>query len=88
MSLRELPKDLTRLVATGRLSRALRLEGSVVLVNFRFDSGPRRLSAEQLVAFRDAVQELLQGEALLLWFERKKRRTAGARDAGDEEPHR
>ena len=74
MSLRELPKDLTRLVATGRLSRALRLEGSVVLVNFRFDSGPRRLSAEQLVAFRDAVQELLQDEALLLWFERKKRR--------------
>ncbi|MCP3956396.1 MAG: DUF3857 and transglutaminase domain-containing protein [bacterium] len=70
MSIRELPEDLTRLLGTGSLTRTMRREGSVVLADFRLDTGPRRLTPWQFLVYRQAVQEVLRAEALVLWFER------------------
>ena len=67
---RALPVDASRSLGTGRLSRTFRREGSRVHATIRLDSGRRRLTAAQFQAFRDAVQELLLEEPLVLWFDR------------------
>ncbi len=74
MQARALPEDLSRPLSTGSLVRTVRLEGPMIRADFRLDSGPRRITAEELDAFRDAVQELLREEALVLWFDHRRRR--------------
>ncbi len=70
MRVRTLPEDFSRSLGSGLLTRTLSLEGSVVHADFRLDSGPRRITADGFHAFRAAVQEHLQEEALVLWFHR------------------
>lgn len=69
MSLRSLPREWSRPIGAGLLTRSFRREAGAVQALFRFDSGPRRLTPEQFAAYRDAVKELLREETLVLWFD-------------------
>ncbi|MEE8524494.1 MAG: DUF3857 domain-containing protein [Thermoanaerobaculia bacterium] len=67
----ELPADdVIKLADAGSLARTVRVDGGVVIVDLRLESGPARLSAAQLTAYRARLQALLSEQPLVLWFER------------------
>lgn len=70
MRLRALPGNVERALGTGRLTREARVRNGEVQVDVLLDSGPRSITAEEFHRFRAAVQELLEEEALVLWFDR------------------
>lgn len=67
---RPLPGGETRPLGAAILVRSFRLDGDAVVAHFRLDSGPRRVSARQFEACREAAQELYAEETLVLWFDR------------------
>ncbi len=67
---RPLPPDRTVELGTGRLGWSFRLEGDVVLADFRLDSGLLRLVPRQFETYRVALRALLEEEPTVLWFER------------------
>ena len=71
MKVRSLPADRTRPLGTGVLERRFEVEGDGIRARFRFDSGPRHLTAEQLAAYRAAVGKLLAEPPLVVWFDRE-----------------
>ncbi len=77
MKPRDLPGNRSWPLGSGLLTRKLRVEGSVVYADFRLDSGPRRISADDFHAYLEAVQEQLRQPPLILWF-RPKGRTSGS----------
>ncbi len=67
--LRAIPPDRKWALGAGQLTRSIRLEGSVVAVDVRLDSGPRKLDVEEFGVYYRAVQQLLQEEVLILWYD-------------------
>jgi hypothetical protein len=57
------------LADAGTLSRSVRIGRTAVIVDLRLDSGPARLSAAQVTAYRADLRELVAGEPVVLWFE-------------------
>ncbi len=72
MRLRAVPAARTWPLGSGQLTRSIGFNGSVVTTEVRLDTGPRHLDAEQFRAYYQAVQQLLQEEVLVLWFDRVK----------------
>lgn len=69
MTVRALPRNLTRMLGSGHLTRTFGVEGALVRADFLLDSGPRRITADSFHFFRDAVQQQLQEDALVLFFD-------------------
>lgn len=67
---RQLPVDTDQAVGSGRLSRRARYQDGIVDLRLSFHSGAIFLSARQFEDYRRAVSEILQQEALVLWFDR------------------
>ena len=86
--LRELPASGSERVGTATLTREYGLcDGSNcpkgdVFVNYRMDSGPKRISAADFTSMREAVVEKLQEPAYLLAFDQLGRQYLEAGDVG------
>ncbi len=69
-TVRNLPEPETVKVATATLTKTFKAQDDgVVLADFRFDSGPRRITAAQFEALRKEVVKLNKQPALILYFD-------------------
>jgi tetratricopeptide (TPR) repeat protein len=67
---RNLPETETVKVASATLTKTFKVQDDgVVLADFRFDSGPRRITAAQFEALRKEVVKLNDQPALILYFD-------------------
>lgn len=66
---RELPPDLERRFGPALLTSQSREENGEILLEARFDSGPRILTADQFEELRRGVRAFLNEEPMLLWFD-------------------
>ncbi len=66
---RAIPEDAERRLGSARFTQTVREENGEVHLVLRFDSGPRFLTAEQLVETRRAVAAFRDEEPLLVWFD-------------------
>jgi transglutaminase-like putative cysteine protease len=67
--LRALPADEQRRLGPALFTRKARREGEEVLLELRFDSGPRFLTPAQFGEMRGAVRDFAGAEPLLVWFD-------------------
>jgi tetratricopeptide (TPR) repeat protein len=69
-AMRNLPESETVKVATATLTKTFKVQDDgVVLADFQFDSGPRRITAAQYEALRKEVVKLNKQPALILYFD-------------------
>ena len=70
MQPRELPPDIDQAVGSGRLRQQASYGNGLMDLRLGFHSGPIFLSARQFEDYRRAVSEILQQQAMVLWFDR------------------
>jgi tetratricopeptide (TPR) repeat protein len=69
-TVRNLPETETVKFSTATLTKTFQVQDDgVVLANFRFDSGPRRITAAQFESLRKEVVKLDKQPALILYFD-------------------
>jgi tetratricopeptide (TPR) repeat protein/transglutaminase-like putative cysteine protease len=80
---RELPKSETAKLATATLERKYSAGADgMILADYRFDSGPRRITAPQYEELRTAVAKLENEKLVLLMFDQIARKHLDAGDVG------
>jgi tetratricopeptide (TPR) repeat protein len=80
---RELPKTETVKVATATVERKYSAGADgMILADFRFDSGPRRITAAQFEELRKGVTELYSPKPILLMFDQIARKHLDAGEVG------
>ena len=80
---RTVPENETVKLGTTTLTKAYRLrEDGVLLADFTFDSGPRRLTPAQFEETRRAVAKIAGSEAFLLYFDQLGRKYLDAGEVG------
>ncbi|MDQ3282621.1 MAG: DUF3857 domain-containing protein [Acidobacteriota bacterium] len=69
-TVRNLPESETVKLATATFTKSYKAQpDGVILADFHFDSGPRRITAQQYEALRKEVVKLDKEKALLLYFD-------------------
>ncbi|HEX8616093.1 MAG TPA: DUF3857 domain-containing protein [Thermoanaerobaculia bacterium] len=82
-TVRNLPESETVKVASATMAKTFEVQNDgVVLANFHFDSGPRRITAAQFEALRTEVVKLAKQPALILYFDQIARKLLDAGEVG------
>ncbi|HYM59270.1 MAG TPA: DUF3857 domain-containing protein [Thermoanaerobaculia bacterium] len=80
---RKLPESTTVKMGTTTLTESLKVGADgVILADFTFDSGPRRITAKQYEETRRAVQELRDQKAMLIYFDQTAKLRLDAGEVG------
>jgi transglutaminase-like putative cysteine protease/tetratricopeptide (TPR) repeat protein len=80
---RNLPETETLKLATATLTKSYKVQDDgVLLAEYRFDSGPRRITAAQYEALRKEVVKIAKEKALLLYFDQLGKRHLDAGEVG------
>jgi tetratricopeptide (TPR) repeat protein len=82
-SVRNLPEAETLKLSTATLTKTYTLQDDgIVLANFRFDSGPRRITAAQYESLRKEVVKLGKEKPFLLYFDQDAKKHLDAGEIG------
>lgn len=80
---RNLPESETVKVATATMTKKYTVQDDgIVLAQYRFDSGPRRITAAQYESLRKEVVKIAKEKALLLYFDQLGKRHLDAGEVG------
>ena len=80
---RNLPESETVKVATATMTKTYKVQDDgVVLAQYRFDSGPRRITAAQYEELRKEVVKIAKEKALLLYFDQLGKKYLDAGEVG------
>jgi transglutaminase-like putative cysteine protease/Flp pilus assembly protein TadD len=80
---RDLPQPETLQVGTGKLTKNWTAnDDGTVLADFRFESGPRRITAAQFEEMRQAAVKIAKEKAFLLYFDQVGRKLLDAGEVG------